>query len=211
MDVCVSLQVFVGASVLTIKEHLWVCKTWECTYAAVWFRLWCTNPNPAHCTLHQMSCLSESFYPAVALLKVCVCLSKCVWHPCFFYVHLDCVFAALPIYSRPQPAAWKMNCNIRTNGIFCRQPGDFQPDKGHDQAGQFLSSCSGDTFGPTRFPGGGHSEQSRGQRSFHCISYQGSQRSVEKTKEKCSADNTGLLTIYAHSVEYDHLTQNWTI
>lgn len=57
-----------------------------------------------------MSCLSKSFYRAVALLKVCLPVTVCV---ASIFMCILTAFAALPIYSRLQPAAWKMDCNIR--------------------------------------------------------------------------------------------------
>lgn len=126
-----------------------------------------------------MSCLSKSFYPAVAPNKSAWLLVR----ECGVYVYLDCVFPALPIYSRPQPAAWKMDFNIRINGtsFMSTQPWDFLPDKGRGRAAQSPSSCSEDTCGPTHCLGAGHSEQSHGRRSFHCTSYPGSLRSSRNT------------------------------
>lgn len=62
--------------------------------------------------------------------------------------------------------------------------GDFQPDKGHDRAGQSLSSCFGDTFEPTHCQGGDHSEQSHGRRSFHCTSCPGPLKSIGNTVQE---------------------------
>lgn len=67
-----------------------------------------------------------------------------------------------------------------------RQPGDFPPDKGRGRVGQSRSSCSGDTCGPTRCLGAGHSEQSRGRRSFRCTAYPSSLRSKCNALEKCT-------------------------
>lgn len=66
------------------------------------------------------------------------------------------------------------------------EPGDFLPDKGRGRAAQSPSSFSEDTCGPTRCLGAGHSEQSRGRRSFHCTAYPGSLRSGCNTVERYS-------------------------
>lgn len=132
----------------------------------------------------QMSCLSKSFYPAAAIIKVRVCVQRpCVFlSACWLFV---CCSAYIVKVSVGDLAAWKMEDNIRSCGVvfISRQPGDSPPDRGRDQAGRSPSSCSGDTFGPTRCLGVGHSEQSRGRRSSHCISSPGSLIPVGKTEE----------------------------
>lgn len=143
----------------------------------IWF-----NPNTGRCTLQQMSHLSKSFYPAGSGVWVWLC----VLGPCF-YATLVFVLAAWTIYSSLLPAIWKIDWNIRTNSVFLvlGQPGDVPPDKGHDRAGWSQCSCSGDTFAPVRCQGVGHSEQSRGRRSFRCTLYPSSLRSSWKTNTKC--------------------------
>lgn len=177
VHVCIRLWVFERTSVLIIKECvcLFVCLGHECTHVPVLLRRWCIQTphsaeNNIKWVVYQKAfilCSSNKSVP----VKVCMFI---------FHVHLSC----LPFDSRPQPTAWKMDSNIGTNGIFFlhRQDRDFPPDTGRDQAEQSRSFWSADTFGPAHCLGGGHSEQSRGQRSFHCTSCPGFLRSVENMK-----------------------------
>lgn len=64
----------------------------------------------------------------------------------------------------------------------CRMPEDFAPDKGHDRGEQSGSSGCRDTFGPGCCRDGGHNEQNRGQRSFHCTASPDSLRPVRLEK-----------------------------
>lgn len=66
----------------------------------------------------------------------------------------------------------------------CRKPEDVAPDKGHDRGEQSGSSGCRDTFGPGCCRDGGHNEQNRGQRSFHCTASPDSPRPA-RLKNNC--------------------------
>lgn len=108
---------------------------------------------------------------------LCCCSPAEMCRACF--CALLCVFVALQAQS-PRQQHEKWFAILEQMGFsLCRMPGDFAPDKGHDQGEQSGSSGCWDTFGPECCRDGGHNEQNHGQRSFHCTTCPDSLRPVK--------------------------------